>query len=194
VSVRYPPCARNAASPAPHRRAPGAGSGGFSLIEIVVVIVLLAIIAGIAIPRLSRGSEGSVDAAISRDLSVLQKAIDLYAAEHDGAFPDPVRVTDQLTRYTDLGGTVSSEKVGTFEFGPYVRRVPVVKAGPNKGSAAIATQPAMGVGWIYNPVEGTITANTSAPPPTQSTNPINLPVIDQDILTDPLDPLTTPLQ
>ena len=59
----------------------------FSLIEVVMVIVILGVIAAIAIPRLSRGSQGAAEAACTRDVQVIQKAIDLYAAEHNGAFP-----------------------------------------------------------------------------------------------------------
>ena len=179
--------------PADPRQGLGRGApvrGGFSLIEVVVVFVLLGIIAAIAIPRLSRGSEGSIEAAVSRDLSVLQKAIDLYAAEHDGAFPNPNVIAEQLTRYTDAKGTVSTQKVGSFNYGPYVRKIPPVKVGPNKGNTAIATSPGSGVGWIYNPVEGTIAPNTTAPIlATQPSNSVSLPAVQ-----DPLEPITEPIE
>lgn len=136
---------------------------GFSLIEVVLVIVILATIAAIAIPRLSRGSQGSAEAALSRDVQVLQKAIDLYAAEHNGAFPDGARITDQLTLYTDTSGSASKAKSPPFEFGPYMRKVPPVPTGPNKGNSAISTAAGVGVGWIYDPTEGTITPNNTAP-------------------------------
>ena len=135
---------------------------GFSLIEVVLVIVILATIAAIAIPRLSRGSQGSAEAALSRDVQVLQKAIDLYAAEHNGAFPDGARITDQLTLYTDASGSASKAKSPPFEFGPYMRKVPPIPAGPNKGNCAISTTAGVGVGWIYDPTEGTITPNNTA--------------------------------
>ena len=134
----------------------------FSLIEVVLVIVILATIAAIAIPRLSRGSQGSAEAALSRDVQVLQKAIDLYAAEHNGAFPDGARITDQLTLYTDGSGSASKAKSAPFEYGPYMRKVPPVPTGPNKGNAAISTAAGVGVGWIYDPTEGTITPNNTA--------------------------------
>ena len=136
---------------------------GFSLIEVVLVVVILATIAAIAIPRLSRGSEGSAEATLSRDVQILQKAIDLYAAEHNGAFPDAARIADQLTLHTDAGGAASKQKSSQFEFGPYMRKVPPVPVGPNKGNTAISTAPGPGVGWIYDPTEGTITPNTTPP-------------------------------
>ena len=198
MSVTRPPCAR--AAPIGTRGARARGSsvrhrGGFSLIEVVVVIVLLGIIAAIAIPRLSRGSEGSIEAAAARDLAVLQKAIDLYAAEHDGAFPHPNQIAAQLTQYTDAGGTVSTQKVGSFNYGPYVRKVPPLKAGPNRGNSGIATEPGSGVGWIYNPVEGTIAPNTQAPlvanPPPAA---VSLPLVIEDPGGPDIEPLTSEVQ
>ena len=155
---------------------PGAGLGGavrrgFSLIEVVMVVVILAAIAAIAIPRLSRGSQGSVDAALARDVQVLQKAIDLYAAEHNGAFPNAAMIADQLTLYTDSAGAMSASKTPPHSFGPYLRKVPAVPAGPNKGSSNISTAPGIGVGWIYDPTEGTIAANTNAVPVTTAPSP-----------------------
>lgn len=140
----------------------------FSLIEVVLVVVILAAIAAIAIPRLSRGTQGSMEAALARDVQVLQKAIDLYAAEHDGAFPNGAMVTDQLTLYTDPTGAMSKSKTPPYTFGPYLRKIPPVPTGPNKGNSNISTASGVGVGWIYDPTEGTITPNM-APTSTDAT-------------------------
>lgn len=139
---------------------------GFSLLEVVMVVVILAVIAAVAIPRLSRGSQGSAEAAMARDVQVLQKAIDLYAADHEGAFPNDAMVADQLTLYTDAKGATSKSKTPPYNLGPYVRSVPAVPAGPNKGNRNISTAPGTGVGWIYDPAEGTITANEQPVPAT----------------------------
>ncbi len=58
----------------------------FSLIELVIVVVIIGIVAAIAIPRMSRGSEGAAESSLVADLSVMRKAIDLYAVEHIGDF------------------------------------------------------------------------------------------------------------
>lgn len=153
--------------PAPRRargavaRATGRRGAGFSLIEVVVVVMILAVVAAIAIPRLSRGGQGTAEAAMARDTQVMQKALDLYAADHNGAFPPAATVTHQLTQYSDAKGVVSSTRTPPYEFGPYLRKIPAVAAGPHKGSTGIATEPAPGVGWVYDPAEGTITANTT---------------------------------
>src|SRR4051812_24050977 len=93
-----------------HRAGRRAGlTAGFSLIELVIVIVIIAIIAAIAIPRMSRGGDSAAEAATTQNVVVLQKAVDLYAAEH-GNYPDPDQVSDQLTLYSDPGGAVSQSK------------------------------------------------------------------------------------
>jgi prepilin-type N-terminal cleavage/methylation domain-containing protein len=132
----------------------------FSLIELVIVIVILGIVAAIAIPRLSRGSQGSADAATVQNVALLQKAIDLYAAEHNGAYPDPNLISEQLTLYTDTRGVVSKTKAPPYSFGPYMRAVPPVPIGRYKGSTVIGTESNAGIGWLYNHAEGAITANT----------------------------------
>jgi prepilin-type N-terminal cleavage/methylation domain-containing protein len=147
--------------------------GGFSLLEVAIVIVILALVAAIAIPRLSRGSQGSVEAALARDIQVMQKAIDLYAADHNGAFPDPAMIADQLTLYTDHSGASAKGKTSRYSYGPYLRKIPAVPSGPNTGSSNISTAPGIGVGWIYDPAEGTIAPNNTAPPTSATTQSNN---------------------
>jgi general secretion pathway protein G len=149
------------------------GARGFSLIEVVIVVVILGVIAAVAIPRLSRGSQGSAEAAMARDVQVIQKAVDLYSAEHNGAFPHADMVADQLTLYTDSSGAMSKAKSPPYNYGPYLHKIPEIPCGPNKGSNVISTSPGFGVGWIYDPAEGTITPNQTVPPtatPPDSTN------------------------
>jgi type II secretory pathway pseudopilin PulG len=147
------------------------GVGAFSLIELVLVIVILALIAAVAIPRFSRGTEGSADASTAKSASILQRAIDLYAAEHGDTYPDPNLISDQLTLYTDAMGATSKNKTPPYSFGPYVRKVPAVPLGPNKGSTGIATAAGAGVGWLYNPSEGTISAYTGSATASPTTLP-----------------------
>jgi len=137
--------------------------GGFSLLEVVIVVAIIAILAAIGIPRMSRGSKGANESALSGDLAVLRNAIDLYAAEHGGAFPTAANITNQLNQYTDVTGTtVSATKTATAIYGPYLRSVPPLPVGANKGTngiSALATDP--GTGWVYTESTGTIKANTT---------------------------------
>ena len=89
---------------------------GFSLIELVIVVVIIGIIAAIAIPRMSRGTAGAADSALGGNLSVLRNAIELFATEHGGKFPEQIgtagtdTIDKQLTQYTDDKGEAKATK------------------------------------------------------------------------------------
>jgi len=134
---------------------------GFSLLELVIVVVILGIIAAIAIPRMSRGSEGASDSAVAQNLSVLRGAIDLYVTEHGGTYPTVANIVNQVTQYSDVtGGTVSATKTATCIYGPYLRAVPPVPVGDRKGQTGIAAADAATIGWIYTESTGSIVPNT----------------------------------
>ena len=143
-------------------------SRGFSLLELVIVVVIIGIIAAIAIPRMSRGTAGAADSALSGDLAVLRNAIDLFAAEHNGKFPLAASIVTQLTQYTDDANDSApvATKDATHPFGPYLRAVPKLPVGTNKGSTTITgTGPAgatAGAGWYYDEATGKIVANCGA--------------------------------
>lgn len=142
---------------------------GFSLVELVVVIVIIGIIAAMAIPRMSRGSAGASDAALSGDLAVLRSALNLYAAEHNSAFPSGTgpEVATKLTGYTDSTGAAWTSG---HKYGPYVAAIPVCPVGGMSSPTAIlistASPPTVvetnGEGWVYNVTTGEILANTNS--------------------------------
>jgi prepilin-type N-terminal cleavage/methylation domain-containing protein len=138
---------------------------GFSLLELVIVVVIIGIIAAIAIPRMSRGTAGAADSAVAGDLAVLRNAVDLFAAEHNGKFPTLANIEAQLTQYTDgshLTAPVAT-KDATHIYGPYLRKVPPLPVGTNKGKTTFTdTAPAAttaDAGWYYNENTGEIRAN-----------------------------------
>ena len=136
---------------------------GFSLLEVVIVVAIIAILAAIGIPRMSRGSKGAGDSALKANLAVLRNAVDLYSAEHQGSYPTLADIDDQLTQYTDSSGDAQATKDTTHYFGPYLRSIPPLPVGANKGGtgfvAAYAADP--NDGWVYTATTGDITANTS---------------------------------
>ncbi len=136
-------------------------SKAFSLIELVIVVVIIGIIAAIAIPRMSRGAAGASDNALQGNLAVLRKAIDLYASEHNGAFPALATVATQLTQYTDADGAVSATKTGAFIYGPYIRSIPSIPVGARRGTNDISASPGQSA-WLYSATDGTLFANTDA--------------------------------
>jgi general secretion pathway protein G len=137
---------------------------GFSLIELVIVVVIIGIISAIAIPRLSRGAEGADEAKLKQDLAVLNKALELYAAEHGGEYPSEVTGPAQLTQYTDATGNVSSSKTGDFIYGPYLRDAPPATGGARPGAKGMGTADAPGIGWLYSKNHGRIHLNRGFAP------------------------------
>ena len=135
---------------------------GFSLLELVIVVTIIGIIAAIAIPRMSRGSAGAADSALTGNLAVLRHAIDLYSAEHTGAFPTAANFGTQMTQYTDASGGTAAAKDATHIYGPYLRQLPALPVGAKKGNSGVAAADGATVGWIYDATAGAITANTTA--------------------------------
>ena len=138
----------------------------FSLIELVIVIVIIGILAAIAIPRLSRGSLGASESALSSNLAILRNAIDLYAAEHEGRFPTLTNYRDQLTKYSNIDGTQFSDvKSDPCKYGPYLRKLPPLPLGSRRESDLFVDGSSGGTvgsvtgGWYYNPNNGNIRAN-----------------------------------
>ncbi len=132
----------------------------FSMIELVIVVVIIGIIGAIAIPRMSRGAAGAADSALVADLAVLRNAIDLYEAEHGGDYPSFAAFEDELTQFTSAAGATSATKDSTHIYGPYLRSIPALKVGTNRGqNGIVATQGGTTAGWVYDEDTGTISAN-----------------------------------
>lgn len=132
----------------------------FSLIELVIVVVIIGIIAAIAVPRMSRGAAGAADSALTANLAVLRNAIELFQAEHGGAYPKLADMPGALTQYSNvLGTTFSATKTAECIYGPYVRAVPSLPVGADKGKSSFIGAYAAGNGWVYNETTGTIIAN-----------------------------------
>jgi prepilin-type N-terminal cleavage/methylation domain-containing protein len=103
------------------------GQRGFSSIELLLVAAIIAIIAAIAVPHLTSATGHARDVTMVGDLAQLQRAVDLYTAEHADLNPvtDPGGVTTssgalvvaRLTLLTDDAGNVGAAGV----FGPYLR-------------------------------------------------------------------------
>lgn len=132
---------------------------GFSLIELVIVVVIIGIIGAIAIPRLSRGAGGANASALKQDLLVMNKAIDLYAAEHGGAYPTMADFEGQMMTYSNQTGDTQSTPSSTHTLGPYLRAIPPAPGGAHPGSRVVASGPGDGVGWIYHAGQGRVVLN-----------------------------------
>ena len=131
-------------------------SSAFTLIELVVVVVIIAIIAAIAIPKMSRGSAGAADASLAQDLATMRAALEFYQTEHGGVYPTNTSADTflkQLTQYTDASGNVQSTKDSTHIYGPYLKAVPPLPVGTNKGLSTVTVTGPAGIGqfgWYYD--------------------------------------------
>ena len=135
----------------------------FSLIELIIVVVIIGIIAAIAIPRMSRGAAGAADSSLAGSLAVMRSGLDIYATEHGGTFPVLATFVTQMTLFSDVNGATNAAKVAPFIYGPYLRKIPPLPVGVEKGSTGItAIAGTAAMGWVYNDTAGTIIANTIA--------------------------------
>jgi type II secretory pathway pseudopilin PulG len=140
------------------------GRGLFSLMELAIVLTVLGLVATIVGPRMSRAAAGPsphLNANIvTGQLRMLRAAIDEYAAEHGGRFPEgnPDAVAIQLTGYSDFLGNASASRTSRHRLGPYLREIPVAPAGSNR--LAMPGWPARGAAWFYNPETGEIRVNS----------------------------------
>jgi len=147
---------------------------GFSLVELVVVIVIIGILAAIAIPRMSRGSTGASQSAVTLDLARMREAIAMYSTEHNGTYPGPTTTefVDQLTLFSSDAGATQKTRDTTHRYGPYLVAIPACPVGENSGTAKAAEvlidsansppkpNAGSGQGWVYNPTTGEILPNT----------------------------------
>ena len=145
-------------------------SRGFSLVELAIVVVIVGLLAAIAIPRFSRGTSGAGETATLADLAALRKAIEHYAAEHNGSYPSGMNVTNALTLYSNAAGGTSATRSDSYTYGPYLLAIPALKTGTHAGGTTIAAvnsrptitltgSPTQPIGWLYYPATGQIWPN-----------------------------------
>ena len=60
---------------------------GFTLIEVLVVVIILAVLATIVIPRIASSTGDAKAAKCSANWGMLIRALELYGANNDGAYP-----------------------------------------------------------------------------------------------------------
>lgn len=103
----------------------------FSLIELVIVVLIIGTIATIAVPRVMHASQRSKESARAANVSAMQRAIDLYTAEHAERCPavnasgvvslSSSDFEQRLVGKTSMAGQIDAGGL----YGPYLREVPV---------------------------------------------------------------------
>jgi type II secretory pathway pseudopilin PulG len=139
-------------------------TGGFPALELAIVVVVLGIVASVVVPRMSRGAPAASgadarDAVLVGRLKLLRTAVEAYTKDHGGRPPDPDRIGPQLTTFTDWGGRASPARTGQHVFGPYLRDIPPLPVGENKGKSTIGLVTDPRTGWTFDPTTAQIRAN-----------------------------------
>jgi len=119
-----------------------------------MVVMIIGVVAAIAAPRLGRGSTQASISATARDVNILNKAAEMYAAEHWGRFPNAADVVLQLTLFTDEAGAFSTARTRRYYLGPYLAAIPPAPMGWQQGATGVAQVPTPGVAWLYNSRKG----------------------------------------
>ena len=75
---------------------------GVTLIELLIVVLILAALSAIAIPRISLSAQNAKQNACNTNISVINSAIEMYAADNDGSYPtDDADMQTKVTGNTD---------------------------------------------------------------------------------------------
>lgn len=131
----------------------------FTLVEILIVVIILGILAGIVIPNITSVTTISREANLKGNLSKIRAQLQVYRNQHN-AFPSGATFADQMTKYTNIDGTVSGARTGTFRFGPYLEQMPpnpITKFATIRTSSDPADHFPPGDsdgGWWFNEVTG----------------------------------------
>ncbi|MEE9404877.1 MAG: hypothetical protein V3V20_08285 [Algisphaera sp.] len=112
-------------------------TGGLALVELVIMLVMLGLVAAIAVPRLGKAASHDQTLSVRGDLATLRNAIELYAADHNGAYPALNTFALQLTQTTNDHGQPAATG-----HGPYLQAIPALSAGPHAGETAVCPPPA----------------------------------------------------
>ena len=141
---------------------------GFTLVEILIVVVILGILAAIVIPQFTQASTEAKTNSLCSDLQTLRSQIELYKVQHNDTVPAAADFNTVMIYCTDIDGNINGggTKVrdATYEFGPYLERIPENPFSNDASVGAVANQAAAGGGdngWDYVEATGEIYAGDS---------------------------------
>jgi general secretion pathway protein G len=128
----------------------------FTLVELLIVVIILGILAAVVIPQFSDASTDARLSSLTTNLQTIRGQIDLYKLQHNGSYPALATFSDQMTKKTDVDGTVNA----AGKYGPYLQKVPnnpftVGGTGNDVTNTAAATNKA----WYYDAATGEFKAN-----------------------------------
>ncbi len=130
----------------------------FTLVEILVVVVILGILAAVVIPQFTNARVETSVSTVKSQLQTIRGQIEVYKARHNSLPPLGTTGTE-----ADWDPLVNPPDENTYLMSaPY---------NPFTQSAGIGTEEATDIGWVWDDVNGVITApyfdeiaNTYSPP------------------------------
>jgi general secretion pathway protein G len=129
----------------------------FTLVELLIVVVILGILAAVVIPQFSDASTETRMSSLQENLTTIRKQIDVYKLQHQGILPGQATFADQMTKKTDVDGTVN---VATGKFGPYLQRIPNNPfTNGGTGNDVTNTAAATNKAWFWEATTGEFKAN-----------------------------------
>jgi general secretion pathway protein G len=139
----------------------------FTLIEVLIVVIIMALLAATIIPQFSSSTTDAKKSALNFNLHTMRSQIDVYKVHHNGTAPKQSTFADQMTKKTDIDGTVNA---ATGKYGPYFQGV--VPQNPYNNSNAIFKYTASPTGtpptgsgdsgasgWQYDEADGSFYPN-----------------------------------
>src|SRR5262245_25153951 len=80
---------------------------GFTLVELLIVVIILGILAAIVAPQFTSASGDASLSAMTSDLALLRRQLELYRAQHNGIYPRLAQFAAQMTAKTKVDGTAT---------------------------------------------------------------------------------------
>lgn len=135
---------------------PRARAAGFTLVEILIVVVILGILAAIVIPQFASAAATSRDSAAKATLTRVRKQIEIYKTQHNNDPPTLADFANQMTLSTNAAGTTAAVGTSGFNYGPYLRDMPVnpYTSGSTIGEGAVGD-----TDWYYDEDTGEFRCN-----------------------------------
>jgi len=140
---------------------------GFSLLELTIVVATIGVVAAMAVPRLGLAAERATYRTLRANELAFQRAIDLYAAEHQDRNPgqdaDGSVMNSESVFAARLLGRSDIEGVPIVGglFGPYLSRIPVNPYSQCGGTRLDGAAPGLDCAWRFDTASGVIAADHS---------------------------------
>ena len=97
-----------------------------TLIELLIVVLILAALSAIAIPRITQSAQSAKQNACDTNVSVINSAIEMYAADNNGKYPaDDAAMQTVVTGDTDYfpDGAPTCPLTGTYTMDAGTKRM-----------------------------------------------------------------------